>query len=101
MSGTDNYHSLFALQSSDGKTQLLFPDYDIAAKHFSLNPILTKPSKLVDTKSRISKDKRYVLAWQEETNKPVAIDLKFKKIVELTDTQMKQNPNLIMQALTK
>ena len=99
VSGTDTFHSLFALQSNDAKTQLLFPDYDNANKQFSLNALLDKPAQFDINNSIVSKNNRYVIFQDIADKRPSVIDLKLQKVKELSAAQVAANPLQLIKAL--
>ncbi len=99
--GTDRFSSLFLLKSADGKTQLLFPDYDYESDQFNLNPLFNAPVSLDGQKRFTSDDQQFAILWKTGKNTPFAVDLKTQKLETIPPALQTASPSKILSALQK
>ena len=78
----DQYNSLFVLESSEGRYQLMIPSFDQNNGSFSVNPLLTEPQQIsVQINAKVRNNRFLVL--NTGSDNPIAVDMLNRKNINL------------------
>ncbi|HFA49035.1 MAG TPA: hypothetical protein ENJ95_08460 [Bacteroidetes bacterium] len=95
------YNSLFFLPSENGGTkyQAILPKFDMETGNFDINPLFEKPINIQTNINRRFRNNRYLVLKErlsETTSRPIAIDMKAMKKIDLpNDIAKKKDTDII------
>lgn len=101
---TGRYHAAFALPQSDGRQQLLLPEWVENTFEMDLHPVFDEPVELLDNATEGARNNRHFVLYRALPNggrEAIALDLQEHTRVELPDNIANQTVGVILQYLRR